>query len=86
MAKVGRTVKYDLTVTIEGEDWEPLGQHAEALMRGWVGRRVQVEDANYWGTRKHAALMLPAHDVMAVATLHAPMNKPNEVDENDNDN
>lgn len=83
MAKVTRTVKNDLTVAIDGDDWEPLGQHAEGLMTKWIGMRVEVEDANYWGTRKRAALRLPGHDVNAVATLHSPMNKPREVTEAD---
>ena len=72
MSKVTRTVRNDLTVTVDGADWEPDGQHAEGLMRQWIGKRVEVEDANYWGTQKRAALRLPGHDVNAVARLHCP--------------
>lgn len=72
MSKVSRTVKNDMTVMVDGDVWAPKDQHAQSLMKQWIGQRVEVEDANYWGTTKHAARRLPSHDVMQVARLHSP--------------
>lgn len=45
-----RTVRKDLTVRFEGQDWEPKNKYDHELAYRWIGHRVQVTEHNYWGT------------------------------------
>lgn len=81
MSVIERTVRNDLTIRLNGCDFEPKDKHSEWLMRSWINKRVQVAEYNYWGTEAVAAIRLQALDVSHQAYLTMAPVEQNQGDE-----
>ena len=67
--RVWRTVREDGSVLIEGTVWYGDSAHARAVMQGWAGRRVHIQDENFWGTVLSAALHHPCRDAVCLKSV-----------------